>query len=195
MSSNTRQQLEKWLKTITVSGRVLDVGGSQNPVSGRVNVAEAAVFDILDLEVPHELKEKPNLIWDINKMMHPHDKLLQSLAGEYDIIFCLEVMEYVYDPMTAIINMNSMLKSGGALFVSVPFIYPVHNPKEQDYLRYTEFGIRKLLEMAGFKIENMEARVELASMFRTSYEVEKMRPAKDYDSHNAVGWLVSAVKI
>ncbi|KKK55625.1 hypothetical protein LCGC14_3072680, partial [marine sediment metagenome] len=66
MGSYTRQQLEIWLKTITVSGRVLDVGGSQKPAKGRIKVLPGTTFHIFDLEKPHE-GEKPDLAWDLNE--------------------------------------------------------------------------------------------------------------------------------
>ena len=66
MSSYTRQQLETWLKGIKISnGAILDVGGSQNPLNGRLGQFAPTQYQILDLEVPHQLKEEPNIIGDI----------------------------------------------------------------------------------------------------------------------------------
>ena len=67
--SYSRQQLEEWLKTIeTVSGRVLDVGGSQNPITKRLRNTAILFEDykILDLEQPHECKQKPDIVMDLN---------------------------------------------------------------------------------------------------------------------------------
>jgi len=36
MSSYSRIKLEEYLKTIDVKGKVVDIGGSQNPIKGRV---------------------------------------------------------------------------------------------------------------------------------------------------------------
>lgn len=192
MSSNTRQQLEKWLKTITVGGRVLDIGGSQKPVADRVQKKEGTVFEILDLEIPHE-GDKPELIADINE---PFSREFIMDITSYDNVFCLEVMEYVWNPVQALRNIRNCLKDGGTLFISTPFIYPVHNPKEQDYLRYTEFGIRKLLQETGFEIRDIESRfAEHKPLLEAFFSIEGMKPSREYEGHDAVGHLIMAVKI
>jgi SAM-dependent methyltransferase len=66
MSSYTRQQLESWLKTIDVSDKVIDIGGSQNPIKGRTKSWNVEEYKILDLETPHECKQKPDIIYDLN---------------------------------------------------------------------------------------------------------------------------------
>lgn len=190
--SYTREQLERWLKTISVSAgtRILDIGGSQKPVAGRIaNDIPAEGYKILDLEQPHEGR-KPDIVWDINYKL-PTDKPFEK----FDVVFCLEVMEYVWNPVQALENINRLLKQDGALFISSPLVYPVHNPKEQDYLRYTEFGMRKLLKETGFEIADIESRgMKNADLLNAVWQMEGMKPSKDYDSHDAVGHLISAVK-
>jgi len=48
MSSSSRQQLEAWLKTLEVRGRVLDIGGSANTLEGRVKIFEPKEYLIMD---------------------------------------------------------------------------------------------------------------------------------------------------
>lgn len=194
MSSYSRQQLEGWLKRIVVhSGtRVLDIGGSQKPIEGRLmNTPEFKDYHIMDLQSPHELKKKPDIVWDIN------NELGLTWAEEpYDVVFCLEVMEYVWNPMIALKNINQLLKQGGSLFMSTPFIYPVHNPSKQDYLRYTEAGIRKILTEAGFEIKDVEHRVmKYNTMWDAFVLGEGMKPSKEHETHDVVGHLISAVKL
>lgn len=65
--SYTRKQLEDWVKTISVEGRVLDIGGSQLPIKKRLGkVGEGTEFTILDLEHPHQ-GEKPDIVCDLNE--------------------------------------------------------------------------------------------------------------------------------
>jgi len=68
MSSYTRQQLEDYLKTIEIQGgKVLDVGGSQNILSEkRLKIFKPDEYKILDLEQPHECKQKPDIVCDLN---------------------------------------------------------------------------------------------------------------------------------
>ena len=44
------------------------------------------------------------------------------------------------------------MRRNSILYISFHFIYPAHNPTEQDYLRYTPNGAVKLLEETGFRI-------------------------------------------
>ena len=202
MSSLTRQQLESWLKTIEIKdGNVLDVGGSQNPLSkSRLRVFEPDEYKILDLEVPHECKQKSDIIWDLNIqglfLSEQKTEIIDKLNSYWDIVFCLEVMEYIFNPIQALENINFLLKKGGLFYSSWHFIYPVHNPKEQDFLRYTPRGLEKLLKETGFEILEMKPRlIEYSKMWGNFYTREEMRPAKDCDKQNWQGCLVKCEKI
>lgn len=202
MSSNSRQQLEDWLKTIDVEAdRVLDIGGAQNPVKGRTKSWKVKEYKILDLENPHKIQQKPDIIADISK----HDmydwsivkKIIKGFTNQPGAVFCLEVMEYVVNPLSALINIHEALSDDGILYISFHHIYPIHKPSGLDYLRYTEHGVRKLLEKTGFKILEFEYRnfsPDGANAYGNLIGVEGMRPDKDYNKHYTQGYLVKAQK-
>lgn len=189
MSSKTRQTLEAWIKTKKVSGKVLDVGGSQLPIKGRIQKDEATEFFILDLENPHETKQKPDIICDLNEVgdINYHHE-------DFDFAVCLEVSEYWWDPVNALESIWFMLKPGGRLFISFHFIYPVHNPINADMLRYTRMGAMKLLEESGFEVMDIKSRKGVPSNLGGLYLREQMRPARGYDFHDEVGVLIEARK-
>lgn len=191
MSSYTRQQLEEWIKTIEVKGRLLDIGGSQKPAIGRVKVVGDVVSEILDLPEPHENSPKPSIVHDINERFN-----FPVGFEKYDIITCFEVMEYVWNPLEALRNMHRMLNDGGKAYISTAFIYPVHNPVGQDYLRYTEAGMVKLLDKVGFGINSVTSRVAMEPhMLMSWYANEGMRPARDWNEHNVIGHLWEVTKL
>lgn len=199
MSSYSRCQLESWLKRIDVKAdRVLDVGGSQLSIKGRTKSWEVGECKVLDLPEPHEVKQKPDLITDLNidwKTKEVLEEAEVSFLG-YDTVFCIEVSEYWWNPFQALENIALYTKKNGKLYISFHFIYPVHNPKKQDYLRYTEFGVRKLLKETGFEVEEMIYRTaNYPEHLRNWFGIEKMRPSKNYKFHNVVGCLVQAKKI
>lgn len=219
MSSYSRQQLESWISKIEVNGgKVLDIGNSQLKICKRLKSFECDEYVGLDLENPHE-GEKSDIVCDLNECLYdieqrkPEDgycrlhgimpKLsLQDYTLEYskmfDIVFCLEVSEYWWDPATALRNINWFLKKGGILYLSTHFQYPCHQPLKDDCLRYTISGIEKLLKETGFEIEDMQPRL-LSEVGQNIYNdlisVEKMRPAKNYDKHGWSGALIRARKI
>ena len=168
MSSKSRQDLENWLKTIDVSGNVLDIGGSQYPIKGRTKSWNIKSYKILDLENPHECKQKSDYICDLNDIyadynidnrftIEDKDKRKKfKNYNEFDIIFCIEVMEYIYRPFEFFEAIkNDFLKKDGILYISFHTLYGLHNPKGEDCLRYTKNAIYKLAENTGFKIEKI----------------------------------------
>jgi ubiquinone/menaquinone biosynthesis C-methylase UbiE len=64
----------------------------------------------------------------------------------FDAVFCIAVLEHVYDPKKAAEEIVRVLKPGGAAFVYVPFLYRYHAHASDynDYFRYTKDGIAYL---------------------------------------------------
>jgi len=190
MSSYYREQLERYLGTLEIKANsVLDIGGAQLPVSKRCASWNVDEYDILDLPEPHEVRAKTTIKGDIQENLEMNKK--------YDMVFCLEVAEYLYDPMSAMININGLLKKDGILYITFPFIYPHHNPQGLDYLRYTQWGVEKLLSETGFMIEEMVVRRAREISFKglwLFFIKEKMRPSKHFDGHNAMGYIIKSIK-
>lgn len=68
-----------------------------------------------------------------------------------DNVVCLEVLEHVPDPAAAVMEIARVLKPGGRAWLSMPFMYPVHN-EPFDFQRYTEFGLRRDLGRANLEV-------------------------------------------
>ena len=113
----------------------------------------------------------------------------------FDQVFMLEISEYCWNIYQALLNINKLLKRGGIFWLSTHFIYPVHNPIECDSIRLTPYGVQKLLEETGFKIEEMKPRKMVGGKIKEGMIEEKMRPARDYDGHDWVGCIVKCRKI
>lgn len=203
MSSYSRQQLEAWLKGIRAHGNVLDVGGSQNPVGSRLGGMEPETrFTILDLERPHEVKRAADIMCDLNlpfdtsewvRNAPKYNKRDESqIAWAFDQAFCLEVSEYWWNPYQALKNIHMLLKKDATLYISFQFLYPVHKPTEQDFLRYTDFGAVKLLHEAGFNLVDISYRRTVAAHIVPFYSAEGMKMAPGYVDHEVVGSLITA---
>jgi len=209
MSSKPRQALESWIKSLKIKAdRVLDVGGAQKPVKGRTGEWDVKEYLISDIEFPHDNSPKPDIVFDLsnyyvenlfdNNFTPSKDDM--KLFKKFDTVFCLEVMEYVSDPVQAIKNLNRLLKQGGKLYISFNFSYPTHNPPGLDYFRYTRFGVIKLLEDNGFKIDKLTPRTcEMNTGYpelMQFYSKQGMKYTKDIKGiHEETGHLVEAHKI
>jgi len=174
--SEYRKQLENWLANLNVKAdTVFDVGGKQGEVKSRVKNWEVRDYRVMDLpefdiQVPQIFKEKA------------------------DVVFCLEVFEYLISPVPALFNIREMLKDGGEAFVTFAFCYPHHNELEMDALRYTEPGIRRMAKHIGLDIAEIAYRVDNSGLLRAFYAKDGMRMAKQYPNHDVTGFIVRFTK-
>lgn len=185
MSSSYRIELDKWISQLDVKAdRVLDIGGSQLPAKGRTKSWDVKEYLIADIPEPHADSPKPDIELDLNIV-----DLSYQETFKYDLIFCLEVFDYIWNPAFAFMNINQRLAVGGTAWITFPFVYPTHNPIEYDMLRYTEFAVRKYAELSGWTIEEIIPRRPETNAIENLWRSERMRAAKGYD-HNVTGWIV-----
>ena len=73
-------------------------------------------------------------------------------------LLSVQVLEHVKSPHISVVNLRRLLKPGGYLFITIPFLQRYHrgHPSEThenplDHYRYTDAGARHLLvDVAGF---------------------------------------------
>ena len=187
MSSSYRDSLNKWLSQLEVSANsVLDIGGSQEQVKNRVKSWNVNEYLIGDLPNPHKDSIKPDIEMDLNSP-------IWSIEKTFDIIFCLEVFEYIYNPLAALSRVESYMNENGVAWVSFPSIYPMHEPINDDCLRYMPGGIKKLAEHARLNIAEMIPRRPETRTLLDFYSHERLRAAKNQD-HMFMGWIVKFSK-
>jgi SAM-dependent methyltransferase len=75
--------------------------------------------------------------------------LYEALPDEYTGILCSEVLEHVSRPWHALGTLAMFLKPGGWIIITVPFGFHRH-AYPNDYYRYTDQGLKVLLDDAGF---------------------------------------------
>lgn len=76
-------------------------------------------------------------------------------TSSYDYILCTQVLEHLPDPHQAFREFKRILKPSGKLFLTTNFIYQIHM-EPRDYFRFTEYGLKRLGEANGFKVEKLE---------------------------------------
>lgn len=75
--------------------------------------------------------------------------------ASFEGVLCLEVLEHVPDPARVMLEIARVLKPGGRTWISMPFLYPVHDAPF-DFQRYTEFGLRRDLSRAGMEVDRLQ---------------------------------------
>lgn len=115
--------------------RVLDVGQST-----RAHAALFARGSLESVDINHGDPE-PDFIDDICAASR-----LQP--ARYDGIVCLSVLEHVYDPFAAIVQIRRLLQPGGYLLIHLPFLYRYHAPPDLEFTdcyRFSRDGIAWML--------------------------------------------------
>ncbi len=72
---------------------------------------------------------------------------LRKLTGikQFDAIVCCHVLEHVRNPFYAAGNLSKLLKKGGLLFISVPWVQGFHEFPD-DFWRFSFAGLRELFQ-------------------------------------------------
>lgn len=70
-------------------------------------------------------------------------KPLPFKDGSFDVVFLSNVLEHIYDPFGLIKEADRVLKSGGTLVCTVPFLMSSHQ-RPHDYFRYTDIALQKM---------------------------------------------------
>ena len=86
-------------------------------------------------------------------------------GNTYDMVICMDVLEHAVDPDRLVREIYRVLKPGGLLYISVPFIFGQHE-EPYDFRRYTSYGIKKFMELNGFLIEIFEKEFVGIEAFR-----------------------------
>ena len=73
----------------------------------------------------------------------------------FDGVVCTEVLEHSVAPEMLVSEMHRVLKKGGLLLVTVPFMWGEHEAP-YDFRRYSTYGVRKLITEARFAVIRLE---------------------------------------
>lgn len=83
-----------------------------------------------------------------------------------DTVLLLDVLEHLAQPELALAEACRVLRPGGHVVLTLPFVYPMHD-QPFDYQRLTEHGLRFRLQQAGFSriiLEESGGAIEAAAL-------------------------------
>jgi len=126
-----------------ITGTLLDVGCGRSPYKKVLVSSPARVTKYIGMDFPsRQYTKAPDLEWDGVTIPLP--------AGSVDSALATEVLEHCPDPKGVLREINRVLKPGGFLLATVPFLWPLHdNP--HDEFRYTPFSLERFAREAGFE--------------------------------------------
>lgn len=72
-----------------------------------------------------------------------------DLDASFDFVVCTEVLEHVRKPGDVLAELARVLRPGGGILVTVPFVSGLHE-EPHDHWRFTPYSLKDLLGTAGF---------------------------------------------
>jgi SAM-dependent methyltransferase len=123
------------------NGLVLDVGCGHKPYRSLLLAPPSRASAYLGVDLPGNPYSTPDLEWDGATLPRPD--------ASVDSVLLTEVLEHCAEPGAVLKEVWRVLRPGGFLFMTVPFIWPMHAIPHDEY-RYTPFALERLLKDAGF---------------------------------------------
>lgn len=130
-------------------GKLLDVGAGSSPYetlimeTGRISQYIKLDFAKSDYHKGHSL----DLTWD--------GKTIPLQSQTIDTVLMTEVLEHAHRPGELLREIRRVLKPGGVLFLTVPFLWPMHE-LPYDYHRFTPIALKAYLKEADFNVQNIQ---------------------------------------
>ena len=156
-----------------ISGKILDVGCGSKPYQGLFTSVSEYIG--LEYDTPqNRVAKRADYFYDGNTF--PFGDMI------YDSVICNQVLEHVFNPNQFLNEILRVLKPGGNLLLTVPFVWDEHE-QPWDYARYSSFGLKSLLERNGFVVveqrkTNADARVLFQLINAYLYKILQTSNAK-----------------
>ena len=124
-------------------GILLDLGCGEMPYRHYI-LANSSVTKYIGMDIENPIYQKdakPDLFWD--------GKIIPLDDNSVDTVMATELFEHLPDIQLVLNEISRVLKPGGMLFFTVPFLWPLHDVPHDEY-RYTPFSLERHLKTAGF---------------------------------------------
>lgn len=132
-----------------LEGKLLDIGCGKMPYKEFIlKNSNVTTYIGIDIEKAHyDDIIVPDLVWNGENIPIEDDS--------FNNILLTEVLEHCPSPKTILDEANRVLVSGGNIFITVPFIFPLHE-SPYDECRYTPYSLKRILESCKFRDINIK---------------------------------------
>jgi SAM-dependent methyltransferase len=129
-------------------GHLLDLGCGTVPLYAVYKPLVASIFCVDWPDSPHSITHA-DLACDLSAPTPLED-------GCADTVILTDVLEHVAAPARLLGEIHRLLRPGGKLIASVPFLYRLHE-EPYDYHRFTRFAIQRMADQVGLKVVLLNA--------------------------------------
>jgi SAM-dependent methyltransferase len=123
---------------VAVGSQMLDLGGTRIRKRGQFAIER---YDVKVIYVNLVTMKQPHIQADAADV--------PLLDQSCDVVICAELLEHVRHPECVLHEAFRVLRPGGTLLISVPFLYHIHGDP-QDFGRYTDYFWNGALREIGF---------------------------------------------
>jgi SAM-dependent methyltransferase len=137
-------ELEEPRRNGLLRGTVLNAGAGWRDLSHLVD------GELVNQDLRYDDEKRTNI--HIYSPLH----VIPRPDAAFDSIICIAVLEHVENPDEVLAEFFRVLRPGGHLIASVPFMQPEHKVPT-DFQRYTRDGLERTVRKAGFEIVKTDA--------------------------------------
>ena len=149
----------------SLTGILLDFGCGSKPYKSLITVDQYIGLDFENAGHDHA-NEEIDVYYD--------GKSIPFADNFFDSVLCSEVFEHLFDLPGTLLELNRVLKQGGKMLVTCPFVWGEHEVP-YDYARYTRFGLQDIFEKKGFRVLQYEKQgnfMDTITQMRVLYFLE-----------------------
>lgn len=139
-----QQVNEEFASQVPSGALVLDAGAGDGLYK---SLFDHASYESADFELVDKDYQKSTYVCDLKK--------IPVEDSRFDFILFNQVMEHLPEPKKVLAELHRVLKPGGKMIYTGPLFYEEHE-QPYDFYRYTQFGLRYLLESTGYHIDRID---------------------------------------
>ena len=158
---------------IRFTGTLLDVGCGNMPYKSLILEPPSRVEKYIGLDIQGTTYNKFDLKWD--------GRTIPLSNHSVECVILTEVLEHCAEPDVVLREVHRVMRPAGSLFLTVPFLWPLHDVPNDEY-RYTPFALERHLKNSGFSQIRLKALggwdASLAQMIALWVSRRPMSPRK-----------------
>jgi SAM-dependent methyltransferase len=147
-----------------IQGKILDFGCGQKPYALIFGKSEYVGIDFNNYSLKKDAPSEAPDFYFSKKYLE--DFLLPFEKESFDHVVSFQVLEHHRKPEIMISEMERVLRPGGYILLSFPFIYALHE-QPHDYQRFTEYKIRELFKENNCEVAQIKKQGSLFSVYST----------------------------
>ena len=147
-----REFTDRLVRSVGPGDVLLDVGCGEGGL--RELMEPSALYVGVDRHAGEQHNEYAN--WNMRPSVIGDAHQLPIATGVCRTVAMMQVLEHLRKPTQAFAEVRRVLRPGGHLFITVPFMHQIHHAPH-DYYRYTPYGLKALAEEAGLHTVDIRA--------------------------------------